>query len=274
MVWSQVLHSVFGFRANAVTTFLILVYFVVFVGVIVSDPVPHAPRNTGELDLEQAYRDLHQIAARPRPFISHANDDVRAYILSRLQNITQNVPHVHVVEDINSNATWVEGNAAISFEGLNVLVKIDGTDSGFAEKGGVLFSAHYDSVSTGLGATDDAIGVVTLIAMVEYLATKVRTKRTAIFNINDGEEDGLHGAHLLLEHPWSKIPDTFINLEGAGAGGFVYSHKRQTEVGTHHRGYIRLYSGFKIVYILGTLRRFCLSYRTSASIGLGRRLLI
>lgn len=25
----------------------------------------------------------------------------------------------------------------------------------------------------------------------------------------------------LLEHPWSKIPDTFINLEGAGAGGFV-----------------------------------------------------
>ncbi len=26
----------------------------------------------------------------------------------------------------------------------------------------------------------------------------------------------------LLEHPWSKIPDTFINLEGAGAGGFVH----------------------------------------------------
>lgn len=57
-------------------------------------------------------------------------------------------------------------------------------------------SAHYDSVSTALGATDDAIGVVSLIAMVEYLSTKVRTKRTAIFNINDGEEDGLHGAHL------------------------------------------------------------------------------
>lgn len=51
-------------------------------------------------------------------------------------------------------------------------------------------------MSTGLGATDDAIGVVCLVAMVEYLATKVRTKRTAIFNINDGEEDALHGAHL------------------------------------------------------------------------------
>lgn len=218
MSGSRILHSVFGFRTHPVTSLLIVVYFVLFIGVIVSDPVDHAPKDAGDLNLEQAYIDLHQIAARPRPFISHQNDNVRAYILGRLQNITQVVSHVHVLEDLNSNATWVEEDFAVSFEGTNILVKVDGTDPNFADRGGVLFSAHYDSVSTGLGATDDAIGIVSMIAFVEYLC-KVRTARTAIFNFNDGEEDGLHGAHLLLEHPWSKIPDSFINLEGAGAGG-------------------------------------------------------
>lgn len=79
-----------------------------------------------------------QIAARPRPFLSHANDNVRAYLLGRLQNITQSIPYVHVLEDTNSTATWIEDNAAISFEGLNILVKVDGTDSEFAGNGGVL----------------------------------------------------------------------------------------------------------------------------------------
>jgi Zn-dependent M28 family amino/carboxypeptidase len=58
----------------------------------------------------------------------------------------------------------------------------------------VLFSAHYDSVSTASGATDDGMGVVTLIQLVKYLGEH-RPKRTAVFNINNGEEDWLNGAH-------------------------------------------------------------------------------
>lgn len=114
-----------------------------------------------------------------------------------------------------------------------MLIKVDGT-SGSSE-GAVLFSAHFDSVSTATGATDDGVGVVTLLQLVEYFAEH-RTKRTAIFNVNNGEEDGLHGAHAyvtfcsvnelvvifldrFLQHPWSKETDTFLNLEGAAAGG-------------------------------------------------------
>jgi len=37
------------------------------------------------------------------------------------------------------------------------------------------------------------MGVVTLMELIRYLAIH-RTKRTAIFNINNGEEDGLKGA--------------------------------------------------------------------------------
>jgi Zn-dependent M28 family amino/carboxypeptidase len=37
------------------------------------------------------------------------------------------------------------------------------------------------------------MGVATLMQLVEYLGER-RPKRTAVFNINNGEEDGLYGA--------------------------------------------------------------------------------
>ncbi len=99
-------------------------------------------------------------------------------------------------------------------------MKIDGTDAPAVDSDGVLFSAHYDSVSTAPGATDAGMGVVTLLQLVDYFAdTKRRPRRTAIFFFNNGEEDGLNGAHLYYEHPWSNLTTTFINLEGAASGG-------------------------------------------------------
>jgi hypothetical protein len=136
-----------------------------------------------------------QIAARPHPFNSHANDAVRSYILTRVSDIASRHSHVHVSSDLCTNASWVVASHGVYFEGTNILVKIDGTDPMYDRKGGVLFSAHYDSVSTAPGTTDDGMGVATLLQMVDYLA-RTRQKRTAVFNINNGEEDGLHGAHV------------------------------------------------------------------------------
>ena len=75
-----------------------------------------------------------------------------------------------------------------------MLVKIDGLEERGKESGGVLFSAHYDSVSTAPGATDDGMAVATLLQLVQMIAEK-RGRRTAVFNINNGEEDFLNGAH-------------------------------------------------------------------------------
>lgn len=138
-----------------------------------------------------------QIAAKPHPYISHANDNVRAYILSRLIPLAEKYPHVHVANDLSSNASWSSPVASfgVYFEGTNVLIKVDGTSN--VAQGAVLFSAHYDSVSTATGATDDGMGVVTLLQLVQYFAEH-RSMRTAIFNINNGEEDGLHGAHAYV----------------------------------------------------------------------------
>lgn len=177
-----------------------------------------------------------QIAARPRPYNSHANDAVRAMILERVRNVTAGHEFAHIGNDLISNVSFVYANKeGVYFEGTNILVKIDGTNAEYLNQGGVLFSAHYDSVSTAPGVTDDGMAVVSLIQMIQYLIGR-RPERTAVFNINNGEEDGLHGAHAyvdnerrreryadnlsrFLQHPWSKITDTFLNLEGAAAGG-------------------------------------------------------
>jgi acetylornithine deacetylase/succinyl-diaminopimelate desuccinylase-like protein len=140
-----------------------------------------------------------QIAARPHPYNSHANDHVRSFILSRLRQLAAGYPHVHVADDRVSNVSWAIESAqanssfGVYFEGTNILVKVDGTHPDYQVRGGVLFSAHYDSVSTAPGVTDDGMGVATLLDLVKYLAVN-RPERTAVFNINNGEEDGLHGA--------------------------------------------------------------------------------
>lgn len=168
-------------------------------------------------------RVISQITARPHPYISHANDDVRTYILSRLRLLAKRHEYIHLSDDMTSNVTYIAAqDHAVYFEGTNVLLKIDGTDSSLSSPGpdGVLFSCHYDSVSTAPGATDDGMGVVTLLEMAEYFATpERRPRRTAIFFFNNGEEDQLNGAHAFFEHPWSNLTSVFINLEGAASGG-------------------------------------------------------
>ena len=139
---------------------------------------------------------------------------------------------MHLSNDLTSNASFVAGGAlkgetfrGIYFEGTNLLVKIDGTDAPLAdpdsERGdGVLFSAHYDSVSTAPGATDDGMGVVALVELARYLAEPThRPRRTAVFFWNNGEEDGLNGAYTYWKHPWSNLTNRFLNLEGAASGG-------------------------------------------------------
>lgn len=111
-----------------------------------------------------------------------------------MQDISKGHHGVHISNDIISNGSWAAAAYGVYFEGTNILVRIDGTDPNFSNTGGVLFSAHYDSVSTAPGATDDGMGVATLLQLITYFAAH-RPKRTVVFNINNGEEDWLNGAH-------------------------------------------------------------------------------
>ncbi|EKM53681.1 uncharacterized protein PHACADRAFT_125584 [Phanerochaete carnosa HHB-10118-sp] len=214
------LNRPFSFTAIPVSVFTLIVYGAVFAAVLVTDQTPDIPSNEGGLSLQKAYEDLHIITARPHPYNSHANDDVRAFLLDRLQPIVSSQDYIHLSDDMVSNATYVTDRGGFYFESTNILVKIDGTDGPPVRSNGVVFSAHYDSVSTAPGATDNGISVVTLLQMVEYLALpERRPRRTAVFLFNNGEEDGLNGVHMFLEHPWANLTTAFVNLEGAAAGG-------------------------------------------------------
>ena len=94
------------------------------------------------------------------------------------------------------------------------------SDKKYNGQSGVLVNAHYDSVQSGFGATDDGIGVVTILQLISYFTTNGnRPKRGIVALFNNGEENGLYGAHNYLRHPLSEFTHTFLNLEGGGAGG-------------------------------------------------------
>lgn len=123
-----------------------------------------------------------------------------------------------------------EPGTSTYFEGTNIIVYIRGseddggnwwTSNRIAQwKGGVLVNAHYDSVSTGYGATDDGVGVASILQLIRHFtAPGQKPKKGIVALLNNGEEDGLHGAFVFSQHPLARFAHTFLNLEGAGAGG-------------------------------------------------------
>ncbi|KAF2464598.1 endoplasmic reticulum metallopeptidase 1 [Lindgomyces ingoldianus] len=202
--------------------------------------VPHYPASTpAGINLTQGWLDLETITQRYHPYNSHANDDVRKYLLSRVQDIvaSKNLgsDRVYIIDDNVSNVTFSSSSTTVYFEGTNLIVAIRGSEDKESSwpssqlplnsprtinNGGVLVNAHYDSVSTGFGATDDGVGVVSVLQLLSYFTDSHNwPKRTVVLLMNNGEEDFLNGAKAFMRHPISQVPHTFLNLEGAGAGG-------------------------------------------------------
>lgn len=62
--------------------------------------------------------------------------------------------------------------------------------------------------------------MATVLQLISHFTTPgQQPERGVVALLNNGEENGLHGIHAYLRHPVSTFPHTFLNLEGAGAGG-------------------------------------------------------
>lgn len=219
--------------------------------------VPHYPSSTpAGVNITQAWVDLLQITRQFHPYNSHANDGVRNYLLSRVKEVvaSKNLgsDRVQIIDDNVSNATFSLGETSVYFEGTNIIVAIRGSEDKepffstsqkplgtprVAKNGGVLVNAHYDSVSSGYGATDDGVGVVSILQLLSYFTDSHNwPKRTVLLLLNNGEEDYLNGAKAFMRHPISQVPHTFLNLEGAGAGGrAVLFRSTDAEVTKYYR---------------------------------------
>jgi hypothetical protein len=234
------LRNPLAFRPLPVIVIISATYIALFAALIsVHVTVPGYPSKTpAGTNLTQAWLDLQHITRQFHPYNSHANDQVREYLLSRVKEIVSSKSlgsdRVEIIDDNVSNATFSARNTSVYFEGTNIIVAIRGSDDKepfyktkkdqtlvrAAKNGGVLVNAHYDSVSTGFGATDDGVGVVSILQLLSYFAEPRNwPKRTVVLLLNNGEEDFLNGAYAFMRHPISQVPHTFLNLEGAGAGG-------------------------------------------------------
>ena len=228
----------FAFSETPVTVITPLVYIALIVPLLViNHVVPPAPTQIAgtNVNITEAWLDLQTLSNGFHPYNSHRNDDVRDWLLRRVEALRGDNPVV-VFSDTISNASFSESGRddapgiSVYFEGTNIIVYIRGSEDDpndwYAKgkkpqgKGGVLVNAHYDSVPLGFGATDDGMGVVTVLQLIKYFSSSGRQpKKGVVALLNNGEEDYLNGAWAFAKHPMSQFAHVFLNLEGAGAGG-------------------------------------------------------
>jgi len=110
----------------------------------------------------------------------------------------------------------------------NILVRLKGTGQGKA----LLLACHYDSVTTGPGASDDAVAVAALLETLRALEAGAPLKNDVIFLFTDGEEAGLLGAKAFVdEHPWAKDVGVVLNFEARGTSGPSYMFQTSPQNG-------------------------------------------
>lgn len=114
----------------------------------------------------------------------------------------------------------------------NVLARITGSDPVLKNEY-IIIGAHYDHLGDqpdgrlNPGADDNASGTSVIMELARVMkAGKARPKRTVIFALWDGEEQGLWGSVYYCAHPIYPLNRTIINLNldmvGHGDGGLQF----------------------------------------------------
>lgn len=232
--------SVFGYRK---TTLTFLVFLTIFLSTVlsyldrslewsVSLPSSHHERQL----LDQSWLHLQTIATNEHTYTSPGNDVVHDYILKEVYKLVSLKNYMESDNDLNNTNTVMIGADVFGlyqvayYESNNIVARINGSNP---QLPALLLSAHFDSVPSSFGATDDGMGIASLLGVLSHYAHNdtQQPQRTIIFNFNNNEEFGLYGAHAFLNHPWSLQVNYFLNLEGTGAGGKAVLF-RGTDYGT------------------------------------------
>ncbi|MGB8509408.1 MAG: M28 family peptidase, partial [Pyrinomonadaceae bacterium] len=156
---------------------------------------------------------LQVVARRPHPTGSAEHALVRAYIVGELKAMGLE-PTIQEATAVTKNSG--NGRPVSAATVRNVVVHLEGTDNSKA----LMLAAHYDSVPTAPGASDDGAGVVTLLETLRALKVGPPLKNDLIIVLTDGEELGLLGARAFsAEHPLMRDVGLVLNFEARGAGG-------------------------------------------------------
>lgn len=197
--------------------------------------------------LDSLWLHLQVIARKKHTYTSKANDEVHDYLEKTVKELVARKEWAEHENDLDGEnrimylSPLAKGKLVTYYESNNVLARINGTNPSLPA---LLLSAHFDSVPSSYGVTDDGMGIASLLGVLDYLTSHKtnQPERTVIFNFNNNEEFGLYGAEAFLFHPWYKQTKYFLNLEGTGAGGKAILFR-----GTDH-GVLSLYNAVRYPY--------------------------
>lgn len=175
---------------------------------------------------ERAQNDLKYLTdLGPRIVGSNENENLTVqYLKHKIEEIIKNSDSSQEIEldvQVVSGGFPILPKGSISFYSnvQNVVVKLKGQSEGNS----LLLNAHFDSVPTSPGGSDDGINCAVMLEILRKLSKKnERPLNNVIFLWNGAEETGLQAAHgFITQHKWSKECKVVINLEAAGAGGKI-----------------------------------------------------
>lgn len=178
------------------------------------NPLP-AGAGLEQFSAGRALAHLEKIAVQPRIPGSSYHSQVRDYLVRQLQQMgleTHVQEYTYIMPDRNN----------VPFRSChvhNIVSRMEGYDS----SGAILLAAHYDSVSSGTGTGDDAMGVAAILEAVRAIISSGQPKNDIIILFSDGHEYGLFGAKAFAEkHSWANDVQLIFNFEGQGPTGPVY----------------------------------------------------
>lgn len=191
---------------------LLFIVLIVLLAIYLQRPPAAQPVSapSTEFSSGRAMEHLRVIAHKSHPIGSLEHDVVRDYISRALAT--------HGVNSVVQKTTVVNSTIG-GYRGAtvqNIVGRLPGTGNSKA----VMLVAHYDSVPTSPGASDDGAGVTTLLETARALKAGPQLKNDVIFLFTDGEETGLLGAKAFMdEHPWAKELGVVLNFEARGNSG-------------------------------------------------------
>jgi hypothetical protein len=203
-------------RAGGIGLMMLTVFFV-FLGVYQLTPPDPVPANAPltEFSSGRAMKHLNVIAQKPHPMGSPEHAEVREYILKELAAIGLS-PAVQTTTAVNHRGVPRGGAAFPAGTVRNIVARLKGT----AHSKAILLAAHYDSVPTGPGASDDGAAVAAMLETSRALRASSPLRNDVIVLFTDGEEAGLLGATAFVdEHPWAKEVGLVLNFEARGTSG-------------------------------------------------------
>jgi hypothetical protein len=201
--------------ADSAAGFFTLLFFavIVFAGITQLNPPDAVPSGAPitEFSSGRAMEHLEVIAQNAHPIGSPEQGLVRSYILKELAGIGLS-PEVQKAEvaQTRTGPPFTAGTVQ------NIVARLRGRSNDRA----VLLVGHYDSVSTGPGASDDGSAVAAILETLRALVAGPPLKNDVIALFSDGEEVGLLGAKAFVdEHPWAKDVGVVLNFDARGTSG-------------------------------------------------------